>query len=356
MIQGYFNWFVLLFYFLILANCNGQIETSSTIEKATKSKTTVIGASKLFKSQHSTESDNVNSGLEDKKGNLWFGTTAEGVYKFDGKTFVQYTKSDGLKSNMTYCIFESSEGEIWLGTDDGLFVFNGNAFSEVYITDPVNSLHDKFCVFNIMEDKNGTLWFATVEGVYTYDGESFELFTVSKEGKGYMSNKHNTEYMLQDTEGNIWFGSRVNDGVFRYDGTSIVNFELEELDGHKWAWPALQDKNGNIWFTNWGGAYRYDGQSFTSFTQDDGLCNKAITRIMEDKQGNIWFGGGNGICIYDGDSFTHITTKDGLPHNSVWSITEDSKQNIWIGTRNTGLCKYDGETIINLSESNDIHK
>ena len=26
----------------------------------------------------------------------------------------------------------------------------------------------------------------------------------------------------------------------------------------RWAWPQLQDKNGNIWFSNWAGAYRYD--------------------------------------------------------------------------------------------------
>jgi ligand-binding sensor domain-containing protein len=30
---------------------------------------------------------------------------------------------------------------------------------------------------------------------------------------------------------------------------------------------SLQDKNGNLWFSNWGGAYRYDGKTFTGFQQ-----------------------------------------------------------------------------------------
>ena len=46
----------------------------------------------------------------------------------------------------------------------------------------------------------------------------------------------------------------------------------------------------------------------------------------------------------------HFTIKDGLPHNGVWSIMEDSKENIWIGTRNTGLCMYNGEKFVSLTE------
>lgn len=355
MIQDYFKWFVILFLSIILSNCNGQTEKGSAIENVEILNTQPVGIPKLIKTQNSTESDNVNCSLEDKMGNLWFGTTGEGIYVFDGKQLKQYTTSDGLKSNMVFCVFESSEGKIWIGTKDGLYTFNDSELAEVYITHPINSLHNMFSVFSIMEDVSGKLWFATVEGVYVYNGKSFELFTVNEDGKGYMSERHNTEYMLQDADGNIWFGSRVNDGVFRYDGKSIVNFKLKELNGHKWAWPALQDKQGNIWFSNWGGTYYYDGTSFISFTKDDGLCSTTIMRILEDKQGNIWFGGGEGVCRYNGKSFTHFTTEDGLPRNGVWSILEDSKQNIWIGTRNTGLCKYNGKTIISLTKESNSH-
>jgi len=343
------KWFIFLLLVLMLSNCSGQVEkksTSETIELSTK----FLETPKLIKTQNSTEADNVNSILEDKLGNLWFGTTGEGVYLFDGKSVKQYSTSNGLKSNMTFCIFESTDGKVWLGTYDGLYIFSKGEFEEIYITSPISSTRKKFSVFSILEDNNGKLWVATVEGVYVYDGNTFELFTVSEVGKGYMSEKHNTENMLQDKNSNIWFGSRTNDGVFRYDGTSIVNFKLEELDDHKWAWPTLEDEQGNIWFNNWGGTYRYDGKSFKSFTKSNGLCSKTIMRIIEDSKGNIWFGGGEGICRYDGKSFKHFTIKDGLPHNGVWSIMEDSKENIWIGTKNTGLCMYDGEKFVSLTE------
>ena len=137
----------------------------------------------------------------------------------------------------------------------------------------------------------------------------------------------------------------MNKGVFRYDGKSITNLKP---NGDNWAWPVLQDKSGNIWFSNWSGVYRYDGKTFTSFTKNDGLADDVVTRIIEDKKGNLWFGGG--LSRYDGKSFTRFTTKDGIKNSGIWSILEDNTGNIWVGTTETGLYLYDGKTFITYSE------
>lgn len=212
--RGYFCCLTLLLFALSLLSCRGQMEQGSTEESAQVAHPEALGTSKLTQTQHSAESDNVNSILEDKDGNFWLGTTGEGVYLFDGKEFRQYTTSDGLKSNMTFCIFESSDGKIWLGTEDGLYKFEDDAFTEVLIVPPVHSVRNTLSVFSIMEDRSGKLWFATVEGVFVYDGNTFEPFVVSEEGPGYLSSQHNTEYILEDVDGNMWFGSRMNDGIF----------------------------------------------------------------------------------------------------------------------------------------------
>ena len=111
----------------------------------------------------------------------------------------------------------------------------------------------------------------------------------------------------------------------------------------------MQDKNGNIWFSNWNGTYRYDGKSFKSFTKNDGLSGDMVARIIEDQKGNLWFGG-DGLSRYDGKSFTNFTTKDGLINNSIFSILEDTNGNIWVGARNTSLSLYDGNTFTPFSK------
>ncbi|MBL7846065.1 MAG: hypothetical protein JNL40_01255 [Cyclobacteriaceae bacterium] len=328
---------------------------------------------KLIKSIGSPRYGNVQCSLQDNAGNLWFGTTENGLYKYDGKSFSRFLMADGLSSNNIHCLLQDTNGKIWIGTQAGLCLYDpstslragGKPFTKVEIPLPKNLPTNKnelyansHWVFSIMQAKNGILWFATIDGVYTYDGKSFTPFIVIEAPGGFLSTNNNMERMLEDKAGNIWFGVRANEGVYRYDGRSVTNFKLEELfqDGpkpkpHNWAWPQLQDKDGNIWFSNWGGAYRYDGKSFTSFTKKDGL-HGGVTRIIEDKKGNLWFGGdaGAGLSLYDGKSFTRFTTNDGLINNSIWSILEDKTGNIWIGTRETGLSLYDGTAFITYSE------
>jgi ligand-binding sensor domain-containing protein len=330
--------------------CNGQVKKDLLKQKVGESRIISANQQKYIKTQSLNKGDNVHCSLQDKAGNLWFGTTGDGVYKFDGRSFTQFTTKNGLNSNSVNHMLEDKDGKIWIGTEAGLVRYDGNTFTKIQIplpkNLPPNKYHNTHDVFSIMQDKSGKLWFATIDGVYFYDGKSFTSFMVNEGVGGFKSSNNNVEYILEDNAGNLWFGGRVNKGVFRYDGTSITNLKP---NGDNWAWPVLQDKTGNIWFSNWSGAYRYDGKSFTSFTKNDGLSSDMVARIIEDKKGNLWFGG-DGLSRYDGKSFTCYTTKDGLINQGIWAILEDKIGNLWVGTRETGLYLYDGETFTSFSE------
>ena len=335
--------------------CNGQTEKDAPKEKLSESNIVSADHPKLIKS---AGSGNLQCILQDKAGNLWFGTTQNGLHKYDGKTFTQFLIADGLNSNSIYSLLEDKDGKIWIGTEAGLCLYDGKTFAKIQIPLPKNlppnknPYYQNHWVYSIMQAKSGKLWFVTIDGVYVYDGNSFTLFPINEAANGFLTPNDKAERILEDKAGNIWFGGRTNEGVYRYDGKSVTKLKLPELfqDGptpkpHSWGWPQLQDRNGNIWFTNWGGAYRYDGKSFTSFK----FPNNGFTRIIEDKKGNLWFGG-DGIYRYDDKTFTHFSTKDGLINRSVWSILEDRSGNLWVGTRETGLYLFDGSKFINYSE------
>lgn len=325
---------------------------------------------KLIKTIGNPRYGNVQCSLQDKAGNLWFGTTQNGLYKYDGKSFTQFLVADGLNSNSVYSLLEDKDGKIWIGTEAGLCLYDPSTshrtgvktFTEIKIPLPKNLPPNKnphyqsHWVYSIMQAKSGKLWFVTIDGVYTNDGKTFTLFPLTEAANGFLTPNDKAERILEDKAGNIWFGGRTNEGVYRYDGKSVINLKLEELfqDGpkpkaHNWGWPQLQDRNGNIWFSNWGGAYRYDGKSFTGFSKEDGLPG-GVMRIIEDKKGNIWFGGDGGLSRYDGKRFTRFTAKDGLATPWVWSILEDTSGNLWVGTRETGLYLFDGTRFITYSE------
>jgi len=338
--------FTFLSILIFGTSCNGQVKKDLPKEKVSEPRVISVNQQKFIKTQSLNKGDNVHCSLQDKAGNLWFGTTADGIYKYDGKLFTQFTATNGLNSNTIWCILEDKSGKIWIGTADGVCLYEDNKFTKIQIALPKDTLSSKYDVWSIMQDKSGKLWFATGIGVYIYDGKSFTSFIVNE---GVSDCYFKIEYILEDKAGNFWFGGRCNPGVFRYDGKSITNLKP---NGDNWAWPVLQDKNGNIWFSNWDGVYRYDGKSFTTFTKEDGLSGNVVARMIEDKKGNLWFGG-DGLSRYYGKSFTRFTTKDGLLNNSIWSILEDKTGAIWVGTRETILHRFDGKTFTSYTEQTE---
>ena len=315
-----------------------------------------------FKRIKNIENGVVQRFLKDKSGNLWFGTTDNGLYKYDGKSFKQFTISDGLDCNKIYCILQGKDGKIWVGTEVGLCLYNGQTFNQIkiplpkYLPTNKNPYYQTHWVYNMLQAKNGKLWFVTIDGVYVFDGTSFTYFPMNEVPHGFLTSNDKVERILEDREGNIWLGSRTNEGVFRYDGKTITHLKLPELiqgqNGPKlrsvsWGWPQLQDKNGNLWFSSWGGAYRYDGKTITCFSSKDGLPSE-ITRIIEDKNGDLWVGASDGLRRYDGKTFTYF--KDGLINPWIWDILEDNTGNIWVGTRENGLYFFDGKTFIDYTE------
>jgi ligand-binding sensor domain-containing protein len=354
--------FTFLSILILFTSCNGQVKKELPKDTVSESKIIADGQPKLVRNLGSLKDKgfNVNSSLQDKDGNLWFGTTGDGVYKYDGKLFTQFTTSNGLSSNSARPLLEDKGGKIWIGTDDGVCLYDDNKFSKIQIVLQNHTLSSKYNVWSIMQDKSGKLWFATSIGVYVYDGKSFSSFKVNDNDVSYCTAK--IEKILEDNASNLWFGGRCYDGVYRYDGKSVTYIKLEKLyqDGptpreRNWAFPQLQDKNGNIWFSNWDGVYRYDGKSFTTFTKNDGLAGNGVAVIKEDKNGNIWFGG-DGLSRYDGKSFTRFTKKDGLLNESVWSLLEDKTGAIWVGTRNTSLFRYDGKTFTSFTDQDEQTK
>lgn len=357
--------FTLVLAMLFFTSCHAQPNSNSSSGLAFQPLTQKTGQPKLVKTKGSTEGDNVWCGLEDKKGNLWFGTTGEGVYRYDGTSFIQFTMIDGLNSNSVYSMLEDRSGKIWIGTTDGICCYDGKKMSRVsmarnFLTSNDHYYNDqstKNTVWSILQDKHGTLWFGTAEGVYCYDGKSFSPF-LKKEGLINEQHLHlkMIDCMLEDQHGKIWFASGCppgEEGVIVYDGKSITGFKP---NGDGWVRYIKEDKKGNLWFGGRShGNFVYDGKNFTNFTEKLGIGNP----ILVDNAGNIWFSGEEklstvesegGIWCYDGKTFKNYNTKDGLGKYFVWSMLEDSKGNIWIGSRNTGLYKFDGKTFANFSE------
>lgn len=351
---------------ILVASCRGQGKTDFSQDGPGKHVTFTSRHPRLVKSQGTDAYQNIHCGLQDKKGILWFGTTGEGVYCYDGNEFTQLTVKDGLSSNKIWSILEDKSGIIWFGTDAGICRYDGKTITAVSI--PVNSSYAYSsialtsaanAVTSIIEGKDGRLWFGTKEGVFCYDGKTFAPFLNSKvQNKSNLTLK-DVQCMLEDRDGNMWFGSgpMAFEGIARYDGSSLENFRPEN---ENWIRNIIQDKDGSILFaTRHYGVCSYDGKNFKFITDSKGWAKQSMMAILEDRKGNLWFASDygkelndtvGGAWRYDGHVFTKFSTKEGLTNNAVFLILEDREGNIWFGTRSMGLYRYDGKSIVSYSE------
>jgi len=292
-------------------------------------------------------SSHVLSILEDRRGNLWFGTGGGGVSMYNGETFIHYTEKEGLSNNLVWAITEDSLGNLWFGTyGGGVCMYNGEVFTHFTEKEGLSNRR----VRSILEDSKGNLWFGTWNGgVSKYNGETFTHYT-EKEG---LSN--HIISMLEDRQGNLWFGTN-GQGVILYNSETFTHFTEKEGLSNNIVQSILEDRQGNLWFgTEHGGVSRYDGESFTHFTVNEGLSDNDINSILEDSDGNLWFGTEyGGVCLYNGESFTHYNDKDGLSDNNINAIFEDSHGNLWFGTEYGGVSIYDVESLTHYSEKEGL--
>lgn len=379
---------VLLFLFII--SCNGQVKTNLP------KKDTIVP--KIVRTQ-GLVSGNVLCKLQDKFGNLWFCTSGEGVYKYDGKSFTNFTTKDGLSSNDVNAIIEDKAGNILFGTKSGICKYS---FSLKNNEKPItkfskNDDESQKPISSMLEDRKGNLWFGVWNGgIYCYTPTA-----LLKAGeKNYTNFLNNDDYhfnlgnhhqlildILEDKSGNLWFSSWNGGGVWKYNpsaslkagekpfknflpsaeyyknnqdertnsnqATYLSNFIYSQTNDtitDDMIFSMAEDKAGNIWFaTRRHGVCRYEptaslragAKSFTSFREPEGFISRAIYDILIDKKGIIWLTtDANGVFLYDGKSFKNFTTKDGLINNSVFSAFEDKDGFLWFGTRGFGLSRY----------------
>jgi ligand-binding sensor domain-containing protein len=352
---------------LLLISCNSKNKPKNPKDSASKQATASKEATNIdiFGAGLTSKIDkNITSILQDKDGNYWFGTNGEGVFRYDGKTLVQFTDKDGLANNQIQTIQEDKSGNIWFGTSlYGVSRFDGRSFTT--FTDKENSQ----LAGNPDKDwkiEPGDLWFAAAGGVYRYNGKSLTYLSLPKTDHAQPPVPANrlTPYsvycILKDKKGNVWFGTQ-SMGVCRYDGKTFTWLTAKGLAG-----PAVrglfEDKNGNLWFGNNGyGLFKYDGKSITNVTKEKALGNDAfltssklsgkpgpgtmarVWTINEDMNRDIWVGTFDaGVWRYNGKNLTNYTTKDGLTSNVINTIYKDKNGKLWFGTYGAGVCIFNG--------------
>ncbi len=278
-----------------------------------------------------------------RDGRKLFGAYQGGVFIYDGTQLQsRLTTADGLPSNNVWEFFEDDDGRLWMGTDEGVSVYDGAGFTNYTSQDGLSSN----IVFEIIEDQNDNKWFATGNGLSVWDGENFQsIQTVEGEPLGAVYD------ILEASDGRMWIATETN-GIYVREGDGFTHFTTANGLNSNYIYNLHEDQDNNIWIgTDEDGLNIYKDYGFTLFGNNTGLSSNGILSLHRDSNNVLWFGTVDGMESYDGQRFRKYQLPKEYENNNIWNITSLPNGDKLVGMPDNSLMRFDGNSFTNFSES-----
>jgi ligand-binding sensor domain-containing protein len=311
---------------------------------------------RVFDTESGLPHNRINRIYLDSKGFLWI-CTDDGLSRFDGHQFVNYTTADGLPHKYVNALLESRAGEYWVATDGGVSLFDPRPRQTRFTThapsDPGEARH----VNALIEEPHGSLLLGTSGGLYRFRSQShppvferIDLGPSRDSSRVVMVND-----MARDTRGSLWLAT--NNGLYHRDtsgGWTHYGTQNGLSVSHRFgAEPAAfvnsfaVDGNGRLWVAFKGGFGRIaidpqPGGPVLDLVQKQPRLGRAVRALWFGADGRRWIATESGLIEWVIDAngvsrFRDHTIQDRFPREAFLSIGEDLAGNLWVGTRRSGL-------------------
>lgn len=275
----------------------------------------------------------------DDKGRLWLGIKNGKLYVYEqGKpvsNLFDNEPAEGL--GLVYSIMQDKQGNVWLGTKaNGLFkAVPVNKERSKYHLTHFSSGNDSTgipCkeIYSLLQDKQGRIWIGSFDkGLFLLQEEkgNVKLIHASDLYKNYPKELfHKIRHMAEDATGNLCLGT--TNGLLLLNTTTQQIATYRKIPGDKQSLGnndiqfVYHDAKNRMWLATSGGGFcetignkPFEHLQFRNYTTKDGMPNDYVLSCTEDAQGNIWLATENGLARFDPDkrTFRNYDSYDGLP-------------------------------------------
>ncbi|MEP7362405.1 MAG: two-component regulator propeller domain-containing protein [Acidobacteriota bacterium] len=302
-------------------------------------------------------------------GDVWMGTRDAGLFRVHGDRVAAL--NNGLPDMKVNCLLPEEDGRLWVGTDNGLALWDGARLTAGGKPAEVN----RFQALALVRDRDSNIWVGT---------DAHGLIRVNAQGAAYVNRLNGSgeaiTALFEDREGNLWIGS--SNGIERLRDSAFVTYSSPEGVPADGSHPIFVDSEGRAWFAPvagglwwlkdgkhgqvtaggvgkdvvysitgangelWLGRQRGGLTRLTSaagaavaktYTRADGLAHDSVYSVYLSRDGAVWAGTlGGGVSRFHAGKFTNFTAADGLASNTVASILEGADGTMWFATP-TGL-------------------
>jgi signal transduction histidine kinase/ligand-binding sensor domain-containing protein len=269
-------------------------------------------------------------------GYIWIGTQS-GIFRFDGVRFVPWSPAGGeaLQNSRVLRLLGTSDGSLWIGTDEhGLWRWYNHKLSS-YLDSGAAA------ITAILEDRSGSIW---VGRTNVEDGAGRVCEIRSGVSHCYsVMDKIGVQCctaVAEDREGNLWFGGGAEFTVWKPHSSSLRTFTLSGANPHAGSVANIQfAPDASAWIGigqpgHWGGLQHFVHGRLSAFrTATWDSSKEAVYRTLLDRNGALWVGtAADGVYRIHNGSVDHFSAADGLSGDGIFSFFEDREGNVWVAT------------------------
>lgn len=295
----------------------------------------------------------------DRWGRLWVGTlTGLNRYNPDSMDFTRISFTDsGERFELTF-IVEDNEGQLFAGTDKGLFYLKGQNDSS---WKPVDGFEDQHFTCGEFDDQ-GYLWLGTSRNGVIKWHQGRDTKTESKNSSdelGALSNDR-VRTLTLNSKGDLWVGTFDGLNLLPAGKKTFIHYsDINQGEGpllHNSVRSLLVDRSDKLWVGTYYGGIHYLDERYNYFMnyQSDpyknSLNSNVVSSFVQDRHGNIWIGTeGGGLNFLDQEKgkFTSYQWQVGndyaTPADNIKALLVDEDM-LWVGTYRAGLTLFDTRT------------
>ncbi len=281
---------------------------------------------------------NVNCMAQDHAGYLWVGTQ-NGLYRYDGRDFKEFGATEGLNGHIIQSLFDGPDGTLFVGTTTGIyFQRHDGQFSQIHPPAPVTDFSQRIgTVFTalapdqvVTADRSGTFLLRHA-ATDSWAPESMRL-----EGTAIWS-------VLATPGGVLWYGCDADLCRMQNGKTTRLGAALKMPEG---PWLHLRlTREGHIWVrssTHLGEVLPVENR----FVAHDlpGPSNAVpYAEMIEDAQGRVVASQGPALGLWENGRWRMVTAMNGLTRYDISELFVDREGSLWIGVMGHGLMRWVGQ-------------
>ena len=263
----------------------------------------------------------------------------------------------GLSQTSILEVIQTSDGYIWLGTQNGVVRFDGVRFTPLPQMEAAG-LGDAW-VRQMVEDDSGNVWMVTgidyrlirvdknearvFPGGYScvtklLDGTAIACTEdgIAKLGSGEPQLIHAAAHFggrhiaaCQSRDGTIWLGG--GQLLTTYDGSQFLPRAIKSVPADM-VIRTVECAADTVWVGTGEGLVRIRGKEEKLYTTRDGLAANVVLTLAKGANEILWVGTRDGYSRFAQGKFESFGYRDGLSQNAVYALYEDREGSLWVGT------------------------